>query len=225
MILILIMSLYAFANIGTVMALKGKATLKRGTNIVLKVGMSIKQGDKITTKRQSRIQVMLKDDSVITIGSNSSFHFREFKFKNRSSKVNFKANKGFFRVVTGKIGKLAPDRFRIKTTTAIIGIRGTDFSGNITRGKEVIRCYSGSIWVKLNSGVIKNLDSGMLLEITNKSSKVKNAITGASINQEITDKIDISDVTSDITKPADIDKDIHQDIPTQPDYYDDYKNY
>jgi hypothetical protein len=217
-ILMLLVTLFAFANIGTVMALKGKATLKRTTIMVLKTGMSIKQGDSIMTKRASRVQVMLKDDTVVTIGANSSFDFKTFRFKNKNSKVDFKANKGFIRIVTGKIGKLAPKRFQVKTTTAIIGIRGTDFSANIMPNKEIIQCYSGSIWVKLYRGGVKNLDADMLLEITKKSAKLKNAVTGMPITKD--DAVDISDVIPDVTKPTE--SNIHQERPIQPNDYNDY---
>lgn len=223
-ILIVMMSLYAFANIGTVMAMKGKATIKRSSNIAVKVGMSIKQGDRLTTKSKSRVQIMLKDDSVVTIGANSSFDFSQYQFtRNKNSKLHFKAKKGFFRIVTGKIGKLAPNRFRIKTTKALIGIRGTDFSANIMSHKEIIQCHSGSIWVKIDRGGTKYLDSDMFIEISNKGSTVKKSTSGNPITKEQQNPVDISDVTSDVIKPDQIDKDIQQDRPmVEPNYYNDY---
>ncbi|MBN2823805.1 MAG: FecR domain-containing protein, partial [Campylobacterales bacterium] len=169
-----LLSLYAFANIGTIMALKGKATVERGTSINAKMGMSINQGDRVTTRLDSRVQIMLKDESVITIGANSAFDFREYQFDGtKKSKANFKIGKGYVRAITGKIAKLSPERFHVKTTTALIGIRGTDFSVQIAQNKEIIRCYSGAIWVKLDKGDRHNVNQGMLLEIQNKGVTVK----------------------------------------------------
>ncbi|MBN2823925.1 MAG: FecR domain-containing protein [Campylobacterales bacterium] len=173
-LLILLLSFYAFANIGTIMAIKGKANVHRGTTMSAKMGMVIKQGDRVTTSSNSRVQIMLKDDTVITIGASSSFAFREYRFDGtRKSKANLKITKGYFRAITGKLAKIAPQRFRVKTTTALIGIRGTDFSAQIMRDKETIRCYSGSIWVKLDKGGRYNVDAGMLLDIQNRDVNIK----------------------------------------------------
>ncbi len=173
-LLSLLLSLYAFANIGTIMALKGKVTIQRGTSINAKMGMSIKQSDNVQTKAHSSVQIMLKDDSVITIGANSSFDFKEYQFDGtRSSQASFKIHRGYIRVLTGKLGKIAPNRFRVKTTTALIGIRGTDYSVESLKEKETIRCYSGSIWVMLDRGGRHTVDAGKLLEIQNKSANIK----------------------------------------------------
>jgi hypothetical protein len=206
-ILMLMMSIYTFANIGTIMALKGEATIERGKTIKAKNGMSIEQGDKLVTAAQSRVQVMLKDETVITIGANSSFDFKEFSMDGKNSKVNLKANRGFFRTVTGKIGKVAPKRFKVKTVSATIGIRGTDFSGNIMSDKEVIRCYSGAIVVKVDGGGVKEILSGMLVEITNKNVPIEKKLGNLPrkhMEHKKTPKFTpehISDVSPEIKKP------------------------
>jgi len=165
---IIFVSIYSFGNIGTVMTLKGEAKIKRSINIKAKMGMKLLEGDVILTSSLSKMQVILIDDTVITIGANSSFGFKEFKFDGtKKSKVTLQANSGYFRTITGRSGKIAPDRFRVKTLNATIGVRGTDFGGYITKDKEIIKCYSGSIWVKLDSGGVKNVLSNMLIEISN----------------------------------------------------------
>ncbi|MBN2823927.1 MAG: FecR domain-containing protein [Campylobacterales bacterium] len=208
LIFMIMMSLYAFANIGTIMALKGSANIERGMIVDAKMGMAIKQGDKIVTSADSRVQVMLKDETVVTIGANSSFDFKEFSFDgSKNSKVNLKANRGFFRTVTGKIAKVAPNRFKVKTVSATIGIRGTDFSGNIDleRDMEVIRCYSGKIIVELDKGGVQNIDAGMLIEISNKNVDVKSVVTEMPVKKVIyQSKVtpeEISDVSNEVVKP------------------------
>lgn len=169
-----------YANIGTIMALKGEAKIKRNqlTNSAY-MGMDIKQGDRILTQDKSTMQVLLNDDTVITIGGNSSFDFKKFTYDGtKNSTVALQANSGSFRTVTGQTGKLAPDRFRIKTLSATIGIRGTDFSVYITKDKkEIIQCHSGAIWVKYDNGESKQILANMLMGIdthngvTNDSAK------------------------------------------------------
>ena len=174
LILAIIMSAYSFGNIGTIMALKGKAKIKRAISLKAKMGMKLLEGDVIMTSSLSKMQVILLDDTVITIGANSSFGFKEFKFDGtKNSKVTLNVNKGYFRTITGRAGKIAPDRFRVKTLNATIGVRGTDFGGYITKEKEIIQCYSGSIWVKLDKGGVKDVLSNMLIEINDHQVSVK----------------------------------------------------
>jgi hypothetical protein len=90
-----LLGLYAFANSGTIMAPKGKATTQRGISINAKMGTSIKQSNSVQTKAQSLVQIMLKDDSVITIRANSSFDFKEYQSDGtRSSQETFKIHRG-----------------------------------------------------------------------------------------------------------------------------------
>jgi len=93
----------------------------------------------------------------------------------KNSEVALVHDKGYFRAVTGKTGKVAPSRFLVKTVSATIGIRGTDFSVNIVDGKEKIRCHSGAIWVKYDNGSMRNIVSNMLLsfDYSNEAGKPK----------------------------------------------------
>lgn len=147
------------------MVTKGIAEVKRAEELLkASSGMELFQGDEITTKEKSRVQVMLKDNTVITIGANSAFGFEEFFLDGENSKVSMKAKRGFFRSVTGLIGKIAPNKFKIKTASVTIGIRGTDFSGDIFEGREVFKCFEGAIFVEFD-GNINELDSGMMMEV------------------------------------------------------------
>jgi len=173
-ILMLAMSLSLFASIGNVLALKGSADIKRASgslNVV--IGMALEEGDEILTSKKSRVQVMLKDETIVTIGASSSFSFEEFKFDgSKKSKIEMRANRGFFRSVTGKIAKIAPERFKVRTASATIGIRGTDFSGNISGDREVFRCYKGAIFIEFE-GELHELDAGMMMQILQNKYQIR----------------------------------------------------
>ena len=173
-LLLLIMSLSLWANIGNIMAIKGSADIKRAGDVLhAKNGTSLLKGDNIITATKSRVQVMLNDSTVITIGANSSFSFEEYLFDGtKNSKLTMRANRGFFRSVTGSIGKIAPKRFKVKTASATIGIRGTDFSGDISPNREIFRCYQGAIFIAFD-GDLKDLDAGMIAEIFKGKFKIK----------------------------------------------------
>lgn len=72
------------------------------------------------------------------------------------------ANRGFFRSVTGKIGKIAPERFKVKTQLATIGIRGTDFSAQLGDGLASYVCNRGEITLSF-SQIQKSLTGGNTL--------------------------------------------------------------
>lgn len=172
--LLLALSISVWANIGNIMAFKGEAQVKRSSDMLdATSGMVIIKGDEIVTGVKSRVQVMLKDETVVTIGSNSSFGFEDFSFGAGDAKVSMRANRGFFRSVTGEIGKIAPERFKVRTASATIGIRGTDFSGDIVGDRETFKCYSGGITVEYEGGS-SDLDAGMMVELSpDKAPEVK----------------------------------------------------
>jgi len=113
-------------------------------------GMELLVSDVINTFERSKAKIIFEDNTVVTLGKNSRFALKEYLFGDEKSRTDFSFTKGFFQVVTGKIGKMAPERFKIKTRTSTIGIRGTTIEGFISRYEEVISCLSGAIWVEAN---------------------------------------------------------------------------
>jgi len=204
-LLLLVMSLSLWANIGNIMAIKGSADIKRAGDILhAKNGTSLLKGDNIITATKSRVQVMLNDSTVITIGANSSFSFEEYIFDGtKNSKLTMRANRGFFRSVTGSIGKIAPKRFKVKTASATIGIRGTDFSGDISPDREIFKCYQGAIFIEFD-GNIKDLDAGMIAEILKGKFEIKESIDRRNRKGVVVESKDgeevPSEVISDITQ-------------------------
>ncbi len=153
--LIFILSLSAsslFAYVGKVAALKGDVRIQRGAEeIKAFIGSNIEESDTIVTNASSRAQLYFKDETVISIGKNSTFRIEGFFFdgdpQNSANNATFNAVKGAFKVMTGKIGKVSPQSFKLSTRTATIGIRGTHFLGNIKPESDQIACTDGKITV------------------------------------------------------------------------------
>ena len=175
-ILLFLLALTAFlwSDIGNVGAFKGSATLIRDSKTLeIKNGMVLNVKDEITTASKSRVQVILKDNTVVTIGPESTFVFDAYKFAGTDdSKVEMHIVRGFFRSVTGKIGKMAPERFQVKTASATIGIRGTDFSALVSEKSEIISCYKGRIHVLYDNSDFM-IDAGSILDVSNGKAEVK----------------------------------------------------
>lgn len=111
-------------------AIKGEASIKRGeSTLVALLGSQLEEKDNIVTKDNTKLQVIFKDETIISIGKNSDFSINEYLFEDKQAPIaKFSMLKGAMRTITGAIGDIAPEKFSVATKTATIGIRGTNFS-------------------------------------------------------------------------------------------------
>ena len=171
LITLLLFTSSLFANVAKVVALKGDASIVRNdTTIKLDGNSTIEKQDVIITKDNTKVQLLFKDETIISIGENSSFQVNNYLYdeKNQKFEAKFDMFKGTFRTITGKIGKLAPEKFNLETKSASIGIRGTQIVMNLSKDNEQIFCTEGKILVTnltskessfVNSGEFVSLDS------------------------------------------------------------------
>ncbi len=156
MALILLFSCHVFASVGSVSLLRGDADIFRDKqSLKAKNLMEILKQDEIQTAKKTKMQIRFRDDSIVTLGSSTTFKVDDYLLEEKDSKVELSIAKGAFKVITGKIGKLAPKRFKVKTLNAHIGIRGTIFVGEINLNnsqKDYITCLEGAIIVSANNG-------------------------------------------------------------------------
>lgn len=113
-------------------------------------GQPLYLNEKISTGPEGSLQVMLIDETVFTIGPNSSMTLDEFVYdpQSRSGKVAARVTKGVFRFVTGQIGHKKPSDMTVKFPTGTMGIRGTIVAGQVTE--------SGTTAVLLGPGPAMN---------------------------------------------------------------------
>lgn len=100
---------------------------------VIESGKELYLGDKIVTGPGARLQIMLKDETIFTIGPNSSMVLDEFVYdpSNENGRLVAKITRGFFRFVTGRIGHKDPSKMRVDLPIGTIGIRGTIVAGQV----------------------------------------------------------------------------------------------
>ncbi len=159
--LFIVFTLTLSANIGKIVALKGDLTIVRDSDkIVGEVGSIILKNDEILTKSNGKAQLLFNDNTVITIGKNSVFKINEYLYdeQNKNYKTDFGLLKGTFRTITGKIGKLAPSKFKLNSKTSSIGIRGTQILSRMAVVGDRIVCVEGEI-------VITHLKTGQSIVI------------------------------------------------------------
>ncbi len=159
--LFLLSNILLFASIGKITAVNGKVIVDRDKqSLEATVGFNLEEKDFVSTLDNSKVQIIMDDGTVLTLGKNSKLNIHEYLFDQRNqqdSKANFKFVEGTFKSITGAIGKIAPDRFKLETKSATIGIRGTIVIGN----QEKVACTQGQIAVT-SAGVTQILGAGMM---------------------------------------------------------------
>lgn len=112
---------------GTLVAQRGDGTIK-----VMAPKSEVLEGDVLVTAKDSYAQVVMNDGTKMTLRPDSNLKIDTYKFNKDSPSSDsaiYRLLKGGFRTVTGLIGKRGnPDAFKLHTTTATIGVRGTDFT-------------------------------------------------------------------------------------------------
>ena len=171
-----------FASIGKVSAVVGDAKIERGNkNIVVKIGIPLFEKDIIRTKKNAKVQLIFKDNTIVTIGKNSALDINTYLYdkKNpKNSKTDLNFFKGAFKTITGKIGKINREKFKLRTKSASIGIRGTIILGNQT----VIACTQGGISVE-SAGITVDVNANELTKVEeNKAPSKAENITNNDLN-------------------------------------------
>ncbi len=181
----------ALTRIGAAAAVSGRVLAtapKAAAGRILGSGKTVWHMDKIETDAKGRMQIMLLDQTVFTIGPKTELIFDEFVYDpvTDTGKVSARITRGVFRFVTGKIARKEPSKMKIKLPVGTIGIRGTIAAGVILPdGTEMVALLApgpnnaagerpGSIDVT-SEGVTRNITSpgfGVLVKKGEGVSKV-----------------------------------------------------
>jgi hypothetical protein len=127
--------------VGSIVALRGQATAVApgGGARDLALKSPVRFRDTIRTGAGSVLQVMFDDESIVSVGENSEMTVDTYLYnpaQEDDSNCLLKFSRGLFRVVTGRITKANPDRFKVKTQMATIGIRGCEVGFLVEEGIE-----------------------------------------------------------------------------------------
>ena len=130
----LLAPLFAFAQ-ATVQHLSGTLSVQRpdGSVLALAERSDVFVGDVISTERESYAQLRFTDGGQVTLRPSTQVKIEAYGYDGgRPERDSFAMQlfRGGLRSLTGLIGKRTPNRsaYRMLTSTATIGIRGTDYS-------------------------------------------------------------------------------------------------
>lgn len=118
--------------VGRVLLASGDVVVTRGgRDLPLVTGATIDNGDLVRTGESASVQLRFSDETLVALRARSRFRVEDFRFTGADdgvSRAAFRLLQGGMRTLTGLIGKLRPDRYRLGTRLATVGVRGTAFS-------------------------------------------------------------------------------------------------
>ena len=107
----------------------GIGDISNQNNEKLTTGSKIYFGDTIVVKAQSNAQVLLLDETALTVGEKSEITIDEFIYDPQSKvgKIVSNIKIGTVKIITGEISKKNPDNLEVNVPTGSVGARGTEF--------------------------------------------------------------------------------------------------
>jgi len=149
---------------GTVVFVSGAAEIVTadGKRSPLQAGAQIRQGDQVTTGKDTYVHVRMIDNAFVAVRPQSRFAVELYEYdaaRPAASRIKLNLHNGNTRTVSGKGGEAARQNYRFNTPMAAIGLRGTDYTVvsssdatrvSVSRGAVAVTplgsdCTSGSL--------------------------------------------------------------------------------
>lgn len=123
---------YSFSQeyIAMLKSFKGEVLVKQGEQShKITLGQKLFKDDIVITKSDSSADIVFNEGSILSLGEDSFLTINEYIFNPLENDFDFDLtlSKGTAVFQSGKIGKLAPDSFKMNFPKGVVGIRGTKF--------------------------------------------------------------------------------------------------
>jgi hypothetical protein len=118
------------------------------------VGTPVHMRDELRTGADARLQIIFRDDTVLTLGEQASVVIDRYVFDPDQGigETVLQATKGAFRFATGRIKELNDRKIAVSTPVADIGVRGTEFWGGPLGAKYGVFLLDGEVIVSNQAG-------------------------------------------------------------------------
>src|SRR5438046_442490 len=127
------------ADVGLVKVSKGSVQIERnGAKIAAPVGAAVQASDVIMTGADGSAGITFTDNSLVSVGPNSVFAIDKYRFDSTTHAGEFEGSlrKGRLAAISGKMVTASPDSMKIRTPSAIMGVRGTEFVVQVDEDKK-----------------------------------------------------------------------------------------
>jgi|SRR5262245_24657172 len=119
------------ADAGRIKIARGTAWIERaGVRLPAAVGMPVQQADVVVTGADGAVGITFADDSRLSIGPDTTLAIERFTFNPTSHEGAHETSlrRGTLTAVSGKLARQSPDAMKVRTPTAVLGVRGTEFA-------------------------------------------------------------------------------------------------
>ena len=211
-IFLLLSPINSFATVGKVTEQTGPTEIIRDKkSISSNVNTAVQMNDAVSTAK-AKAELTFEDKTTVKLTEHSKLVIDDFVYdpKKGSGKLALNMALGTARYASGQIAKNNPQQVAIKTPTASIAVRGTDFSMTVDElGRSLVMllpscddkgCVTGAIEVRNFGGVV-------LLDVPYQATLVNSAYTPPS--EPVVVKIDQANINNMliISKPVEIQDD------------------
>lgn len=127
------------ADVGLVKVAKGTVEVQRGAEkFPAKVGTALRASDVVVTGADGSAGITFTDNSLVSVGPDSVFAIDKYSFDSTTHAGEFEGNlrQGRLAAVSGKMVKQSPESMKIRTPSAIMGVRGTEFLVQVDEPKR-----------------------------------------------------------------------------------------
>ncbi len=110
--------------------------MRGGGRVAARPGDLLYEKDTVETGGDGSVGITFTDNTVISAGPSSEIALEEYRFDstNFNGAMLAEMRRGTFSVVSGDIARSSPGSMKVKTPTAILGIRGTRFVVQVKGG-------------------------------------------------------------------------------------------
>ena len=118
------------AEVGLVKVSHGTVAIERaGARLPAAVGTAVQASDVIVTGADGAAGITFTDNSLVSVGPDSRFAIDKYAFDNTTYAGRFEGtlSQGRLAAVSGKMVKQSPESMKIRTPSAVMGVRGTEF--------------------------------------------------------------------------------------------------
>jgi hypothetical protein len=118
------------AEIGQVKTSRGEVSVDRkGQSLAGSVGLRVETADVVKTGADGSVGITMSDNSLLSVGPNSILSLERFDFDPTTSQGRFdtRLQRGTVAVISGRIAKQSPQAMTVRTPSAALAVRGTEF--------------------------------------------------------------------------------------------------
>ncbi|MBI4690424.1 MAG: FecR domain-containing protein [Nitrospirae bacterium] len=156
-----------FAAAGKVSKLSGEVSYRTRANIpyqAAKEGIELEVGYWIKTGKNGWARLSLSDGSTFTLANNTEFEIDRYLISSKKKEGIFKLSQGKLRAAVVKFAGRTD--FKVKSPTAVAGIKGTEFLMMTQGYANVLFGEEGVVGISGDTGPDKPLSSDMMVQNT-----------------------------------------------------------